>query len=147
MPAGDAAAHEHDHDHEADAAHVHEELGPHGGHLLTMGGDYQAEWLHDDASGLVTVYLLAKGTQAKDPVNAKTVALDVTMGGNTRHYDLQPGNGGESAAVQFSIKDRSLVEVLKAVGEGVEAALIAEIEGQTLRGEIQHLDHDHEHTH
>ncbi len=42
----------------ADHDHAHEELGPHGGHMLHLEptGSH-AEWTHDDDSQLITVYL------------------------------------------------------------------------------------------
>lgn len=147
-PTADASG-THDHDHEAHS-HGHAETGPRGGHLLDLGSDCQAEWLHDDQTGLLTIHLLAKNAQNDEPPSAQAMTIELTIGDNTRRFELQPANAADpasSASGEFSITDRPLIEALKAVGHGVDAALIAEVNGQTLRGQFEHLDHDHDHAH
>lgn len=143
--AGSHDDHGHDHSH---GGHAHEELGPHGGHLVDLGGEYRAEWLHDDATGQVTVLLLAQDGRTEVRTSAESITLEVSIGGNARRYELKPADRGEDPATasEFHIVDRPLVEALKAVGHGVEAFVVAEIDGQTLRGEIEH-HHDHHHGH
>lgn len=134
-------------DHE-DHDHEHEALGPHEGHLLKLGHDaYQAEWLHDDSSGKVTVYLL--DGKAKEPVAVSTPKLEITtnLGEKTKTYELPAldPTGDPPMANTFETTDRSLLEALKAVGHGVTARLRAEIEGQPYQAEFEHLHHDQHH--
>jgi hypothetical protein len=130
----------------ADAHHGHDHsvAGPHGGHLIVLGQEaFHAEWTHDDDDGRLTVYILDSEMQEVVPISASQIEIERTIGEDTQSFALeaveQPSAG--PGPYQFEIVDKSLIEALKAVGHGVEATLIVEIEGQVYRSTFEHLPH------
>jgi hypothetical protein len=140
---------QHGHDH----AHDHAQGGPHGGHLVCLapdstqeGAEYHAEWLHDDESGQITVFLLDAEAENEVTIPTETIEIEVTVGDETRQHLLAAVRGESAGASQFQLTDKSLVEALKAAGHGVEATILAEIEGASYRGAVEHEGHSgHQH--
>lgn len=106
--ASDAGAHE----------HSHEELGPHGGHMLHMEpSGVHAEWTHDDDTHTITVYL-----EDFDVPTIKEAKFVAKIGDATEEFPLVAGDDGwtissevlmthidmgEAAAVSFVVVDES----------------------------------------
>lgn len=121
----------------------HHEVGPNGGHLVDLGDGhaYKAEWLHDDEANKVTVYLL-DNSDAKFPVDADSVTIHVDVDGDENEFSLPGVNRSEGKTAEFETEDAELIVMLK-LGEGVEATLTAQIDGQSLSGKFDHHDHHH----
>ena len=123
-------------------AEVHShETGPHGGHLVELGDEeFHAEWLHDDNTGLVTLYIL--DGKATEPVQAGPVRIDVKIGAAADQHEMNAvGSTTGEAAAQFEVIDKSLIEALKMAGHGAEATLTVEIEGKSYTGVFEHHAH------
>src|SRR5262245_44728901 len=74
----DAKHDDHDHHDHHDDDH---DAGVHGGHLLTLSAAgetaaFQAEWLHDEKQGVISVYLLDDGKVMSEGMPAE-VSIDV----------------------------------------------------------------------
>jgi hypothetical protein len=125
-----------------DHDHAHE--GPHGGHLIELGGseEYHAELAHDDKTNTVTIYLL--GSNAKDKVTSaeKELTLNLTVAGKPLQFKLPaaPDEGdaaGESS--RFQLSDASLLEAIEA--EGAKGRLNVKIGDKSYSGDVEHHDH------
>jgi hypothetical protein len=142
--------HEHGHGHDHDHGHAHESFGPNGGHLVEFQSeDYHAEWLHDDESGQLTVFILDRTAKVLAPITAQHITIEKKIGDKTERYELraaQPSDNSSKAA-KFETVDKPLIEALKSAGQGVDAKLLVEIEGQTFEGKFEHHDHGHDHGH
>ena len=132
-------AHSHGHTH----GHSHEEAGPHGGHLVELGEEeYHAEWLHDDESGLITVYVLDGDAAADVPILADQITIDVKIGGNSSQHLLAAVDPAEeTGTARFELSDKSLIEALKIAGQGAEAEITVEIQGTPYTGHFEHDAH------
>jgi hypothetical protein len=139
----------HDHAHGHD--HGHADEGPNGGHLIELGTEeYHAEWLHDDESGKLTVFILGGSAKEPVPLSAKSIVIEKKIGEKAEKYEIpaagRTDNTGKGA--QFELVDKPLVEALKMAGQqGVEAKLIVDIEGKTFEGKFEHHEHGHHHGH
>lgn len=139
---------DHGHDHAHDHGHDHADDGPNGGHLIELGAEeYHAEWVHDDDSGKLTLYILNGAAKELVPISASSITIEKKIGDKVEKYEL-PAVGRTDAnttGAQFEIIDKPLVEALKTAGQGVEATLLVEIEGKAFQGKIEHHDHGHDH--
>ena len=157
-PAADS--HEgHDHDHEGhDHAHdekgheghdhSHAELGPNGGHLLELGEEkYHAEWVHDDQAGKLTVFVLDGSAKQLVPIAAEKLTLEKKVGERADQFELVAVDrqGETPQTAKFEIVDKSLIEALKMVGDGVEANLTLDVNGESFT--VPFAKHEHEHKH
>ncbi len=94
-------------------AHEHPAEGPHGGHLVELAEpgkeskeEYHAEWLHDDATGKVTVYILDGKAKVTVPIAADTVVIKVKASDETGSHDLDAvdrTSGDKPTAFKFEI--------------------------------------------
>ena len=111
--------------------------------------DYHAEWLHDDGSGQLTVYILDRTAKALAPIAAPHITIEKKIGDKTERYELRAADGGDksSKVAKFEIVDKPLIEALKSAGQGVDAKLLVEIEGKSFEGKFEHHDHGHDHGH
>ena len=138
----------HTHDH----AHQHGETGPNGGHLVELnGGEYHAEWLHDDESSTVTVILLDDKPEQEIAIDAEHVTIEVAAGGKRESYELKAtaltGDVDVPQASRFELASPNLLVGLK-MGEGVDVSLTVEIGDKKYVGTIEHQPHDeHDHHH
>jgi hypothetical protein len=142
----DHEGHGHDHAHD----HSHADEGPNGGHLIELGNEeYHAEWLHDDDSGKLTVYILDAAAKKNVPISATSITIEKKIGDKADKYELLAigRTDAEPKAAQFEITDKPLVEALKSAGQGVEASLSVDIEGKAFQGKFEHHEHGHHHGH
>jgi hypothetical protein len=135
------------HDHAGhDHGHAHD-LGPNGGHLLELGDEqFHAEWVHEDESGKLTVFILDAAGKELVPIAAEKLVLEKTIGDRTDKYELlavdRQGEAPKSA--RFEIVDKALLAALQLVGQGVEASLTVDVNGQPFTVKFpKHEDHDH----
>lgn len=104
-----AAADSHDHDHD----HAHPTEGPHHGVLVELGNEeYHAELVHDDATGLVTCYILDAHAEKAVAVAAPEVVINLKHGDAPEQFKLaaQPVDGepaGQSSCFVLSSKELS----------------------------------------
>ncbi len=145
---GKGGAHAHDHDHDHD--HDHEE-GPHGGHLLALeaeGGSqsYQAEWLHDDQHGIITVFLLEGDQPLAADQSPESISIEIRTGNNPMTYELPATPSEEDPSdIAYVIEEPALVTALQVIVEGQEPTLSATIGGTTYVGTFEKHDHHHHH--
>lgn len=137
------------HDHAHHHAHGHPDEGPNGGHLIELGNEeYHGEWLHDDESGRLTLFILDGSAKEMFPISARTVTIEKKIGDKTETYELAAAGAEEGAkSAKFEIVDKPLIEALKTAGKGVDAVLVVDIEGKNFRGAIEHHEHGHHHHH
>ncbi|MCA9055260.1 MAG: hypothetical protein KDA75_15575, partial [Planctomycetaceae bacterium] len=119
--------------------------GPHGGHIIELGGeDYHAELTLDDSRKL-TAYLLQADMKTPLPADAESLSVRLQVGDATEEVTLaaQPQEGdGEGQASQFAMADATLPESIKDA-EDLQGEVVVSIAGTQYRGKISH-DHDHE---
>ena len=141
---GTNSEHHHGHDHDHGHGH-HEKLGPNGGHILELGDEqYHAEWVHDDEAGRVEVIMLDGDAQEEIAVGAMVANITVVVDGE-QAYALDATNAENGLASRFAIVAPDLLGALT-VGEGVEAKLTMEIDGQRFSSAFENHDH-HGHDH
>ncbi|WP_425399034.1 hypothetical protein [Aeoliella sp.] len=132
-------------------AHQHPSEGPHHGGLIELGDEeYHAELVHNEEDGSVTIYLL--DSTAKKPVSIDGIGLTINLSheGQAKQFTLNPKpDSGDlpGASSRFVSSDPELAEELD--HEGVDAQLVALINGKQFRAKITHEhDHDgHDHNH
>jgi hypothetical protein len=112
-------------------------------------GNYHAEWVHDDDTGKLTVYILDGSAKQVAPIAADSITIEKKIGDKAETYQLPAMDRGEgkTESGRFEITDKPLIEALKSAGKGVDATLTVEIAGEKLTGKIVHHDHDHGHKH
>ncbi len=139
-----ADASEHDHAHEA------EQEGPHGGHLIELAGHrYHVEWLHDDTTGKVILYVLDNDMQCLPNLSVTYVTITTAItGGATTDYAFQPDetSDGRPKTPCFARQDKALLTALK-IGKGVTSTLRLKIDDQPFAGVIEHHEHAGHHHH
>ena len=124
--------------------HHHPTEGPHGGGLIELGNEeYHAELVHDDAGGIVTLYVLDSAAETAVPIDAAEVTINLKHGGQGEQFKIaasaDPGDPtGKSS--RFVSADAELAEGLD--HEGAEAQLVLLINGRQYRGEIAHEHED-----
>lgn len=129
--------------------HSHSEHGPHGGQVLGLGDEeYHAEFVLDEASGKVTVYLLDKDikTNAAAASAQETIVIEAKSGDETKAYDLAAVNrttGDMPTAQQFELTDKELHGAI----ETKSATLKVTIAGKPFEQKITFEAHGHEHSH
>lgn len=141
----------HDHGHEGhDHGHSHAELGPNGGHLIELGDEqFHAEWTHDADSGKLTVFVLDGAAKELVPIAAEKITIVKKLGERTDSYDLVAVDrkGETPKSAKFEIVDKALIEALTLVGDGVEASITLDINGQSFTKEFTKHDDHHGHKH
>ncbi len=144
-PAATGQDDEHGQAHGHSHSHGHEDAGPHGGHLVVLGDEkYHVEWLHDDDSGLVTIYLLDAAAENTVAISADSVTIETQVGDDSERHELAAVNRQDGATAQFELRHAPLVEVLKVAGqEGVAATITLDVDGQTYTGTFEHHAHAH----
>lgn len=143
----DKIDHAHDHDH----GHSH---GPHEGHIVELGNEeYHGEVVFDAKTNTVGIYLYGPDLKKPQPIEAKTVTLNLKLEGkplqlalNAKPLDTE--KDGKSS--YFELKDNAeLKEHAKSI-EDLEGKLQVEINGKSYSGNVGHAeggDHDHDHGH
>lgn len=135
------------HDH---GAHDHPSEGPHHGVLVELGSEeYHAEVVHDDATGVVTVYLLDSSAKKAVTSDATEVTVNLKHDGKLEQFKLpaQPQDGeatGQSS--RYTLTNKELAEHLHEAA--TQPRININIAGQPYSGAIPHEDHfDHDHDH
>jgi hypothetical protein len=124
-----------DHDH-------HHAEGPHGGHIIELGGSFHAELVHDDDAATVTVYLLDE--DMKKPVfsDDKEITLSLTVNGQPQQFKLpaakQEGDS-EGLFSRYEVKDAKVIEALEA--PKTQGKLHVSIGGTKYDAELEHEHH------
>lgn len=145
-PAAVDLGHDQGHDHEH--GHSHAELGPNGGHLLVLGDEqFHAEWVHDDDSGKLTIYILDGAAKELVPIAAEKLTIEKKVGERTDKFELTAVDrqGEVPKSAKFELVDKSLIEALKLAGDGVEATLSVDVNGEPFT--VPFTKHEHEHKH
>jgi hypothetical protein len=138
----------HDHGHDHAHGHSHEALGPNQGHLLELGDEqFHLEWVHDDESGKLTVFVLDSAAKELVPIAAESLKLEKVLGERTDTFDLVAVDrqGDPPRSARFEIVDKSLIEALKLVGDGVEASIAVDVNGQPFTAKFSKHEHHHKH--
>ena len=128
--------------------HVHEHAhGPHGGHVVELGGeDYHAELTFDAATRKLAVYLLASDLKTPLPSEAPTASVRLKVGDAAQEVVLaaQPQTGdGDGKSSLFQQQEGTLPESIQDA-EGLEGEIVVSIGGTQYRGPITHDHGDHE---
>ncbi len=135
----------------ADPGHSHDAKGPHSGKVMAIGNEeYHAEFVHEDASGKVTVYLLDKDIKVhKDASSAaEVIIIEGKTGTETKIYELAAVNrtaGDMPTAHQFEVVDKELIGLLSALGGTNKGTLKVNIGGKDFAQNISFDDHGHAH--
>lgn len=122
--------------------------GPNGGHVAELASaaakgkeDYHAEWLHDDESGLVTVFLL--DAKLKEiGIDAEVLTIDVKAGDKSEQYLLKAANrtdGDMPTATRFELTNQKLATILAA--DVIDAVILVKIKDEEYSGKI--VQHKH----
>lgn len=125
--------------------HSHAAHGPHGGQVLGLGDEeYHAEFVLDEASGKVTVYLLDKDIKVNPAAASvqETIAIEAKSGEETKTYELVAVNrttGDMPTAQQFELVDKELHGPI----ETNLATLKVTIAGKDFVQKINFEGHDH----
>jgi hypothetical protein len=133
----------HDHAH----GHSHEESGPNGGHLVELGDEeYHIEWTHDDATGLVTLYVLDGAVQEFVPIASETILITAKVTDLTE-YKLAAVEpiGDPPVSAKFELKSPELIECLRLAGRGTDVSVAVTIDGKEYPGVFEHHEHGHQH--
>ena len=112
-------------------------------------GRIPPEWLHDDESGKLTVFILDGAAKEMAPIAAEHVTIEKKIGDKVDRYQLPAVDRTESTpkVAKFEIVDKPLIEALKTAGQGVEAKLTVDIDGKAFTGQFEHHDHADGHGH
>jgi len=144
---GAAGGQDHDHTgaeaqgHAAAPGHDHPTEGPHGGHLIELGGGvYHAELAHDEATHTVTVHLLDADGRTPVEADGPKITLQVFREGQFVDYTLAAADG--EGVSTFSLVGEELCDVLLHADE-TRGRLRVTIDGQDHIGMIDHHAHDH----
>ena len=121
-----------DHDHD----HAH---GPHGGALVDFLGG-KAEWITDEKSGKLTVFLLDKEGKKETPITAEKLVVETSVSGKKTTYDLSAVKPKESKAHQFELESKELEGILDTLSEKITATLQ---DGKGAEAKIEKHEHKH----
>jgi hypothetical protein len=141
---------EHSHDgHDHAHGHSHADLGPNGGHLLELGDEkFHAEWVHDDEAGKLSVFILDGAAKELVPIAAEKITIEKKVGDRSDTYDLHAVDrqGETPKSAKFEIVDKALIEALKLAGDGVEASIKIDVNGEPFTAKFtKHEHHGHKH--
>ncbi len=125
---------------------AHPSHGPHDGDLVELGDEeYHAEFVHDEKTKDVTIYVLDASAIRSIPIDAAEVVINLKHDGKPEQYKLaaepQEGDGPGKSSRFMSKQNDELCHAIEE--EGADAKLQLTIDGKPFTGAIQH-DHDHE---
>jgi hypothetical protein len=129
----------HDHDH----AHH----GPHDGELIRLGSEYQAEFVHDEATHKMTFYILDGDAKKSVPISASEVVVNYVADGEQQQakFPAAPQAGEkEGQSSRFELVSKELCDVICEDPKS-KARLNVTINDMPYSGRIEHHDHDHDH--
>lgn len=130
--------------------HSHDIPGPHSGKMVALGDEeFHAEFVMDDASGKVTVYLLDKNMKISPEAvsSQETIKIETKTKSDSNTYELAAvGRTDEKTSVdQFETEDKVLVGHLKTLGGDNTATLHVTIGDKTFSQNIDFESHGHDH--
>ena len=129
---------------DVEAVHHHPNEGPHHGVLIELGAEeYHAELVHDEDSGMVTVYILNSAATDSEAIEAKEVTVNVKHRGSREQFRLAASpdaDDPDGRCSRFVSDDPRRGEDFH--GEDAQTTLVVSIDGRSYRGDIHH-DHDH----
>ncbi|MBA2116397.1 hypothetical protein [Bremerella alba] len=139
-------ADDHGHDHgedghsHGDEGHSHD-LGPHGGHLIELGGEkYHVEWDHDDEAKILTFYVLDADAKKDVAIADENIKITVAVDDAKKDFEVPAVRSeGETTTAKFETKDADLFALVTA--DEANATVTLEIEGTPYEGEIEHHAH------
>jgi hypothetical protein len=140
IPTNTTTASGHD---EHDHSHGH---GPNGGHLAHFEpSEAHFEWTHDDAAHKLEIHLeeLVSGG-----AKIESVEIVVTTGDNTKKFPLTADEKAKIAGSVYSIVDKEVLTLIGASGKdakGVQAKVVAKIDGKTQTCLLVEDEHAHHH--
>jgi hypothetical protein len=135
-----------------DHGHEHPSHGPHDGDLIELGDEeYHAEFVHDEKTSDVTIYILDSSAKRPVAIEAKEVTISLKHEGNPEQHKLtadpQEGDERGKASRFVSKKNDELCHAIEEEGSG--ARLQVTIAGKSFTGDIvhshDHAGHDHKH--
>jgi len=89
--------HDHDHDHDHDD-HAH---GPHGGAIVKLNDKHTAEWVVDEDTDAVKVFILDPEAKKETPIAATKVVITVKAGDQTNTYEVPTATADAAETSQF----------------------------------------------
>jgi hypothetical protein len=133
-----------------DHGHSHDAKGPHMGQVMAIGKEeYHAEFVWDNASGKVTVYLLDKDIKANPAAASgqETITIEGKIKDDMKTYELAAVNrtGEPPLASQFEVDDKDLASLLENLGGNNTATLKVKIGDKEFADPISFEDHGHAH--
>lgn len=127
--------------------HAHAEVGPHKGRLIELGEEeYHAEFVLDEKTHTVSIYLLDGAVKKYVPIPAKEITVTLKHDGKSESFKLKatPQKADPSGqSSMFTLKDEEFVDDLH--HKGSEPRLMLKIDGKPFSAKIEldHKDHDH----
>jgi|GEM_PF-1822958 len=105
-PSNNAATkddHDHDHDHEGHGHDDHDDHahGPHGGAVVKLNDKHTAEWIIDEDTDSVKVFILDPEAKKEIPIAASKVVITVTASGQSKTYDIPSAAADAAETSQF----------------------------------------------
>ena len=128
----------------AAAGHNHAHLhGPHGGPVLELGDEeFHAEWLLDEETGRLTVYLLDSTGKKEHPIDAPELMVNTTVAGESKSYKLAAVGEADKPTAKFEIEDQGLIAAIEGAGQdGTEAVLNVSIGGRDYAAKFEKHEH------
>ena len=128
-----------------DHAHAH---GPHDGHIIELGAhEYHAELVLNDKTKTIGVYLYDRDLKKPEPIDAKSVTLNLVVEGKPTPLELQakPQQGesdGKSSYFEVALP-KEVAEHVDDI-EHVAGELQLTIGGKPYTGALKPHDHGHE---
>jgi hypothetical protein len=133
--------------------HVHEDAGPHGGHVIEIGAkSHHAELVHDEATNRVGIYVLDGEALKSTPIETTTVMVNVAEDGAPSQYELaaMPQSGeADGTSSYFEIVSEPLSKIVsgESAAKSVQARVSIQIGERPYVGMIDTMPHDHDHAH
>ena len=129
-------------------AHEHTEAGPHKGALIELGEEeYHAEFVLDEKTHTVSIYLMDGAVKNYVAIPAKEVTVTLKHDGKPESFKLKAKPQKTDPAglsSMFTLKDEEFVDDLH--HKGSDPRLMLKIDGKPFSAKIE-LDHKHDHKH
>ena len=127
------------------AGHDHSAKGPHGGHLVELGEEeFHAEWLEDDESGKVTVWILDSKAKGEVSIAAESILIKTKDKEKTDSFELPAVDrtkGDKPTAFKFEIVSKELLGKLE-TPNATTPVIHVDVNGKPFEGKIEeHADH------
>jgi len=125
--------------------HSHPMKGPHGGHIIELGGkgEYHAELVEDEAKEKVTIYILGEQCKNEVPIEQQSIDMNLTIDGTPKTFKLSAVDAANGKASRFDAVDKQLFHALHD-HPNAQGRLGLTIAGKPYVGKIEHHEHDHD---